>query len=165
MTALTQLIIDDDEIWLSDLPQYQSSAVTSLLSTGLGYEEAASAWMSGSTASNTAPFGTGLGLKLFFDSFLDELHDFLCIGRNYEQERNQLLSGFKPGQAGMAAYIAAAIAPQLDAAPSFLAPAVALLLCAIGKLSLGAWCRMQSERRNQNPTESSTTPDGAPGDE
>lgn len=158
MTEMKEFIIDDPGMWLSQLPHYQQATIRSMLDAGLGYEQAASAWISGSAFESTAPFGAGFGMKPYFESLLDELHDFLCVGRSYEQERSELLSGFKPGQTGVAASIAAAIAPHLDAAPSYLAPAVALTLCAIGKIGLGAWCRVQSERRAGNEE----NPGGAP---
>ncbi|MEU0455611.1 hypothetical protein ABZ322_21885 [Streptomyces sp. NPDC006129] len=157
---MNQLVSGDQEFWLSQLPKYQQSGVQSMLSAGLGYEAAASAWMSGAVADGTAPFGAGLGPSLFFEKFLDQMHDFLCTGINYDQEREAIMSGFKPGQAGLAASISAAIAPHLDAAPAFLAPAVALLLCAIAKMGLAAWCQIQTDRRTAaSPEPASPPPD------
>ncbi|MFI6377434.1 hypothetical protein [Streptomyces sp. NPDC050546] len=156
MSQMNALLVDEQEFWLSELPNYQRSTVKAMLDDGMDYESAASAWMSGTVATGTAPFSATLGPKVFFDKFLDQLHDFLCTGLNYEEERAAVMSGFKPKQTGLAATITAAIAPHLGAAPVFLAPAIALILCAIGKMSLGAWCQMQTERRASQGTGTST---------
>lgn len=147
MTEIAQLVVDDQEFWLMQLPSYQQSAIRAMLRSGSSLEDAAATWLGGAAINSTAPFGAGLGPKVFFEKFLDQLHDFLCTGLNYEEERAAVMAGFKPKQAGLAATISAAIAPHLEAAPAFLTPAIALTICAIAKMGLGAWCQMQTERR------------------
>lgn len=159
MTEVADLLRGDHEFWLSELPPYQRATIDSMLNSGMDFQDIAIAWMSGAVAETTAPFGAGLGVKLFFDSFLDELHDFLCTGRNYEQERNRILSDFKPGQTGLAAAISTEIAPHLAAAPAFVTPAVTVTFCAITKIGLSAWCHMQSVRRSAG-----SEPPQSPGD-
>lgn len=163
MTEIKQLIVDDQDFWLGQLPNYQQSGIRSMLGSGLNMEDAAAAWLSGAVASTTAPFSAGLGPRVFFEKFLDQLHDFLCTGLKYEEERAAVMAGFKPKQAGLAATISAAIAPHLQAAPAFLTPAIALTVCAIAKMGLGAWCQMQTERRasaESEPSQTNTDSDG-----
>jgi hypothetical protein len=148
---MADLMVYEQDFWLEELPAYQKSSVKEMLESGMGYEEVATAWMSGAVATGTAPFSASTGPKIFLEKFQDQLHDFLCTGLNYEEERAAVMAGFKPKQAGLAATISAAIAPHLGTAPVFLAPAVALTLCAIAKISLGAWCQMQTERRATVP--------------
>ncbi|MEV7387528.1 hypothetical protein [Streptomyces sp. NPDC091215] len=150
MTDLVSLFSGGQDFWLADLPAYQRQNVLQMLASGMTYEQVATAWLNGGVAEYTAPFGVGAGVNLYFEKVIDELHELLCVGRSYEQERNQIASGFKTGQTGLVATITAIIAPHLDSAPSFLAPAIAVLLCAISKIGLGAWCRMQAERRMQS---------------
>ncbi|MEU6849917.1 hypothetical protein ABZ901_08315 [Actinacidiphila alni] len=163
MTEMAELIGGEPSFWLSELPRYQQSTIADMLGSGLSFEQAASAWLSGAVAETTAPFGVGSVAKLYFESFLDELHDYLCVGKNYEEERKKLLNGIKPGQTGAVVWISTEIAPRLDGAPSFVAPAIALSLCMIAKMGLGAWCRLQSERRNSDTPEGrSDSPQGQP---
>jgi hypothetical protein len=142
VTGLGSLIYGEQDFWLADLPNYQRQNVVEMLASGMAHEQVAAAWLNGGVAENTAPFGASTGANLYFEKVVDELHEFLCVGRSYEQERSQIAGGFKTGQTGLVATITAFIAPHLDSAPSFLAPAIAVLLCAISKIGLGAWCRM-----------------------
>ncbi|MEU9439655.1 hypothetical protein AB0D42_01745 [Streptomyces sp. NPDC048304] len=161
MTEMDQLITHDNDFWISELPGYQRDTVKSMLSSGMELEAVSAAWLSGSAATNTAPFGANLGTKLFFEKFQDQMHDFLCTGLNYEEERAAVMAGFKPKQSGLAATISAAIAPHLGASAVFLAPVVALTLCAVGKMGLGAWCQMQTERRSASEGSPLSTNDGS----
>ncbi|MFR0353581.1 hypothetical protein [Streptomyces sediminimaris] len=151
MTDMNDLMVDDVDYWLDCLPRYQLSSVQIMLESGKSFEEVAAAWMSGSVAGTTAPFSSGLGPKIFFEHFMDQMHDLLCTGNRYEEERAGIMAGFKPKQTGLAATISAAIAPHLGAAPAIIAPATALILCAVSKMGLGAWCAMQTQRRSNSP--------------
>ncbi|MFF0667763.1 hypothetical protein ACFYVE_06145 [Streptomyces tendae] len=159
MTDLSTLISGDQDFWLAELPNYQRHSISEMLRSRKTYEQVAASWLNSSIADGTAPFGTSATRGLFFEKVVDELHDFLCVGISYENERSQIISGFKTGQAGLVATITAAISPHLDSAPSFLAPAVAVLLCAISKIGLGAWCRVQTERRAQETNQQLTVTD------
>lgn len=132
--------------WLASLPEHQRKLVEELLLAQGTPEGAAQAWLDLSTFEQTAPFGARGGGRLYFEKFLDRLHDRLCSDANRE-ERQELSrsAGFEP--ATVVAGLTASIAPLLSAAPSFVAPAVALMLTAIGKTGLQAWCDVQTERR------------------
>lgn len=164
MTEINQLVVDDHEFWLKELPSYQQSGIRPMLSSGMSYDAAAAAWLSGAVADSTAPFSGGPVAKVFYEAFLDQIHNFLCTGLNYEEERAAVMAGFKPKQAGLAATIATAIAPHLGAASTLIAPAVALSLCAIGKMGLGAWCQVQTARR-ANSTEGDSSQSVNPSDD
>ncbi|MGY4925305.1 hypothetical protein [Streptomyces sp. 900105755] len=161
MTEIDELIVNDQSFWLGDMPIFQQSSIRSMLGSGMAHDAAAAAWLSGAVADNTAPFTGGPRGKVFYDAFLDQMHNFLCTEVGYEEERAAVMAGFKPKQAGLAAAIATAIAPHLGAASALIAPAVALSLCAIGKMGLGAWCQVQTARRAAAlDTSHSDTPSG-----
>ncbi|MFB6853029.1 hypothetical protein ACFCWV_11050 [Streptomyces sp. NPDC056341] len=164
MTQIAHLIVNEQEYWLSDLPDYQASSIQSMLDSGMDYEAVASAWVNGGVASNTAPFSASLGPRIFFDKFLDQMHDLLCTGLDYQEERAAIAAGFKPKQTGLAASISAVIAPHLGASLVFLAPVVAVTLCAIGKMGLGAWCQIQTERRTSNSDQNHSSPESTDAD-
>jgi hypothetical protein len=146
---LTGLIVGDEACWISGLPTYQREIVEELRAAGVLFEDVGKAWLEAAGASNTAPFGVAEGARVFYEKLLDELHDLLCASDKYQEEKGAVLQGFKGGQATAIASVTAAIAPALSAAPPFLAPAVAVAICVIGKAGLNAWCAMQSERRAQ----------------
>jgi hypothetical protein len=82
-------------------------------------------------------------------AFLDELHDLLCAGERYQEERASLVKEYKAGQSTFVASVAVVLAPHLGAGVQFVAAAVAVALSVIGQVGLRAWCASQSERRNQ----------------
>lgn len=132
--------------WLSTLPSYQRSLLNTLLAT-MGHEEAARVWLEGGATSDNAPFGASTGMKVFFEKFLDELHDLLCTGENYEEEKRNALKELGAGKTTAAAYISQQISPHLGASANILAPAVAVILCLVSTIGLRAWCETQSQRR------------------
>lgn len=138
--------------WLGSLPGYQRELLSELASQGKGPDEMAQVWLGGGRAANTAPYGAVHGRSAFYDKFLDELHDLLCSHERYQEARYQLWQDFRKGQTVFVASVTSAIAPVLGAAPAFLAPAVAVTMCAVGKAGLNAWCAMQTERRKESNT-------------
>ncbi len=145
---IASLLVGEERDWLNALPPYQRDVLEQLRSAGVPFEELGRTWIEASGAANTAPFGVTAGARMFYDRFLDELHDLLCSEDKYAAERDGILQGFKGGQATAVAAVTAAIAEPLAAAPPFLAPAVAVTVCLVGKAGLGAWCDLQEERRS-----------------
>lgn len=149
MEALNDLLTGNEAAWLNALPNYQRHILEELQTSGVAFEDLGRAWLEAAGASNTAPFGVAAGARIFYDKLLDELHDLLCAPDKYTSERETVLAGFKGGQATAVAAVTATVAPLLAAAPPFLAPAVAIAVCVMGKAGLAAWCQMQTERRSQ----------------
>lgn len=144
---LAPYLVGDENAWIEALPEYQRNTLLELREAGIGFEDLGRVWLEAAGASNTAPFGAAAGARIFYEKLLDELHDLLCSDDKYQAERENVLAGFKGGQATAVASITAAIAPLLSAAPPFIAPAVAVAICVVGKAGLGAWCKLQTERR------------------
>jgi hypothetical protein len=134
--SLHGLLIGDEAVWLDALPGYQRAIFEELRTSGVAFDDLGRVWLEAAGATNTAPFGVAAGARIFFDKLLDELHDLLCAPDKYAAERDSVLAGFKGGQATAVAAVTAAVAPPLAAAPPFLAPAVAVALCVIGKAGL-----------------------------
>lgn len=147
MNPFVDLISGNPDQWLETLPEYQRSSLQDLLSSGKTAEEVAEVWLLSAAADQTAPFGARDGKRVYFTHFLNELHDLLCSDQSRETQRAAVLDSFKSGQTSAVAAITAAISPHLSSAPAFLAPAVAVVLCGISTVGLGAWCKAQSERR------------------
>lgn len=147
MNPFTALVVGSPERWLDELPGYQSSSIQFLFSSGKSAEEVAEAWLLSSTVDQTAPFGAMKNVRVYLNHVLNEIHDLLCSNQSREVQRSVVLENFKSGQTGLAAAVASVISPYLSSAPVFLTPVVTIILCGIAVVGLGAWCKMQSERR------------------
>ena len=77
--------------------------------------------------------------RRYRDRLVDELHAFLCGDPRYEEQRKELQA-----EGGTKAYlvgvIATAIAPLFGSIAIGVAPAIALMLIAIARVGLNAWC-------------------------
>jgi hypothetical protein len=87
------------------------------------------------------------------EAFLNELHQLLCTGKKYDEERRNLLKEYRAGQSTLVAGIAVILAPYLGAGVQLVAAAVAVALSVIGQVGLNAWCATQSERRRSTSAE------------
>ncbi|ARI78807.1 hypothetical protein [Halobacillus mangrovi] len=135
----------EESNWLDTLPNYQRDLVNELLSY-YSYEEAAVTWLESST-SNTSPFsGQPQPEKKYFEYVKKEVHKLLCGDTNYEAERHELVQlAQKPeNKNGIIAMVSALIGAKLGLAATFLAPVIVIIFLTIGKISLNAWCTMES---------------------
>lgn len=138
---------EDPILWVDSLPDFQSAPIKSLLAKGLGFEDVAQSYIS-ATASNTYRFSatSPVGNK---DSFLQnikkEFRGFLCGDKKYNKEREGLFGEKAPARTFVISTIAVSIAPHLGVAAPVVAPIVALLLAAIGKIAITAWCSTTAE--------------------
>lgn len=136
------------EDWIGGLPLYQQGSVRRLAETAPDLSRAAEAWLTVRASGDTAPYGGRGRSSLFFETFLDELHDLLCGGDRYQQTRERVGEQLKTGHAAVVASISAAVAPSLGAAAPLIAPAVAIVLTIIGQVGLTTWCTTQERRRD-----------------
>ncbi|MFA6313244.1 MAG: hypothetical protein WCV99_24995 [Sterolibacterium sp.] len=127
---------------LAALKPYQASALSQLLEKH-GEEEAAELWLSATGPSNTQRFGGAAPLdsKPFWNKFSEELRLFICGDKKYKKERDKLLSEAKPASLVLVSGISGLLGSTLGFAPSLLAPAVAMMLFAVGKVGVNAWCK------------------------
>jgi len=144
MNAMDDLFGSVPDEWLTALPSYQASRVKELLGASDDYEAAAERWLT-AKPQQTAPFGSVGSASVFKDKLWQELEKFLCGDPAYEDQRRGLLEQKPIVHAYAVGLISAALAPAMGASGVFLAPAVALLLACVGKVSLKAWCAMRRE--------------------
>lgn len=134
--------------WTAGLPVYQRELLDELISVDPGLDGVAATWLSGGAGSaDLAPFGVAEGRSLYFEKFLDELHDLLCVADKYQEERSELKRQAGSGQAAIVASLTAVIVPVLGAAAPVVAPAIAVVMVLITRMGLSAWCETQTDRR------------------
>lgn len=81
------------------------------------------------------------------DRIKDEIHDLLCGGVKYNEERVKFVEQYRLGQAGFATAITTALVPALGQSAPVVGVVVAVSLTAIGKVGLNAWCAEQKEQK------------------
>jgi hypothetical protein len=136
--------IDD---WTAGLPSYQQRLVGELVAADPTLESATEVWLSAGISTDLAPFGVERTRSAYYEKFLDELHDLLCVPNKYESEKGQLQEQAKVGQAAVVSLLTAVIVPVLGAAAPIVAPAIAITMILISRMGLNAWCAVQTERR------------------
>lgn len=133
--------IPDGDIgdWLSELKPYQRSTLQVFLATATP-QEAAERWLSSTGSPNIAPFGAPHDSKPFWNRFKEEFRKFVCDDEAYVEERKSLTAQGSVGKAVMISIVSATIGATIGYSATLLAPAVALSLCAIGKIGVNAYC-------------------------
>lgn len=147
MSEMSEVLAGSIEEWVTALPGYQGTMINSLLAEGLDPEEAARRWLT-AAADNTFPFG---GEKkdrgAFYDKLVEEVEAYVCGDPKYETEREGLFGEKGLARTYVVSTVAVGIAPALGVSATFLAPAVALVLASIAKITLNAWCSSRRARK------------------
>jgi hypothetical protein len=153
--SLDELLSDDPNKWVTELPEYQRGPLEQLLKEGLAFDQIAQNWLSASAA-NTYRFAAvnAAGKKdAFLDNLRKEIRAFLCGDNKYKKEREGLFGEKGLARTYVVSVMAVAIAPHLNVAAVVIAPVVALLLASFGKITINAWCASQE---NESDSSSST---------
>jgi len=129
--------IDD---WLSELKLYQKNTVLKIL-TSCSPEEAAEIWITATGHENTIPFGGSRDTKPFWDKFKAEFKKFICDDNSYAEEKKALMAESSVTKSILIGVISAAIGAAIGYTATLLAPAVAILLCTVGKIGKNAYCK------------------------
>jgi hypothetical protein len=129
----------DPAEWIALLKPYQRSTITVFISHD-SLEEAAKKWLSAAGSPNIVPFGGGGDAKPFWDRFAAEFKKFICDEAAYIEEKKALGSESAPIKALLISAVSAALGATLGYSATLLAPAVALLLCIVGKMGKNAFC-------------------------
>lgn len=141
------LQIPDCELdeWLSELKPYQRNTIQQLL-VAMPPDEVAKKWVMDSGSQNIVPFG-GVNYRVarrdnkpFWDRFKSEFKKFICDDGAYVSEKTALSTESPATKALLISAISAAIGTSIGYAAILLAPAVALLLCIVGKIGINAYC-------------------------
>jgi hypothetical protein len=125
--------------WLAELKPYQREALQVFLE-GANPDEAAERWLGATGSPNIMPFGGPHDSKPFWNRFKEEFRKFLCDESSYKEERSALTLQGPVGKAVLISGVSAAIGATIGYSATLLAPAVALLLCTVGKMGVNAYC-------------------------
>jgi hypothetical protein len=82
-------------------------------------------------------------------AILNELHDLLCGGADYEDDRKRFLEQFSVGQAGFGTAVTTVLVPVLGQTAPVIGACVALSFALIGKIGMRSWCQIQRSRRQR----------------
>jgi hypothetical protein len=142
-TIIDELFGGEPDQWIDALPTYQSEHLRTLKAQGRSLEDIADIWLRGSIQ-DTGFFGTsgsGGNKNEFLENLRNEVIEFICGGKKYQKERAELFGKEGISCTFFISAISVYIAPYVNAAPTLIAPAIAVILAIIGKISINAWCR------------------------
>lgn len=129
--------IDD---WLLELKPYQKNTMRQILKS-CSPEEAAEKWITATGPENTVPFGGSRDTKPFWDKFSSEFKSFICDEGAYVEEKEALIAESSITKSILISAISATIGATIGYTATLLAPAVAILLCTVGKIGKNAYCK------------------------
>lgn len=126
--------------WVSELKTYQTNTITELLSDN-NSEETIKLWLSANGPTSTIPFGgDNESSEPFLERFKEEFKKFVCGDEAYEEYRNKLTAEVPIAKSVYISVISVALAQVIGFTAALLAPAVAILLHAVGAAGVHAWC-------------------------
>jgi len=137
--ATIQIPDADVAEWLGVLKPYQRNTLTAFLE-GSTPEQAAERWLGSTGSRNIIPFGGPQDTKPFWERFKDEFRKFVCDESTYVEEKKTLDTQGAVGKAVLVSAVSAAIGATIGYSATLLAPAVTLMLCAVGKMGRNAYC-------------------------
>lgn len=130
---------DDMGEWLKELKPYQRNTLSDILSSNEP-ERAAEIWVTAQGSEIIVRFGGTQDTKPFWDKFKDEFRKFICDKNAYKEEKKALSTEGGTTKALLISVVSSAIGATIGYSATLLAPAVAILLCLVGKMSINAYC-------------------------
>lgn len=127
--------------WLDGLKPYQKDLILEMLKNEKDPEKVAMGWLNSNSLGNTTPFGGEKDPKPFWDRFKLEFRKFICGDKAYDKERRELSKEVPVSSMLAINVISGALGATIGYSATFLAPAVAILLYSIGKMSVNAYCQ------------------------
>lgn len=128
--------------WVESLPKYQQTVINELLASGLDEEAVAETWLSRTGPDNNFGFGAGAASANYLASVKVEFRKLVCGDPIYETLRKEAAKIWNGSKYSVVSVIAIGVAAQIGVAVAVITPVVALLLAAVGKVGLNAWCNM-----------------------
>ena len=125
--------------WIALLKPYQRQTIAIFLQQD-SLADAAKKWLSTTGSPNIVPFGGNRDTKPFWERFEAEFKKFICDDEAYVDEKKALSLESPINKALLISTISAALGAAIGFAATLLAPAVALLLCVVGKMGRNAFC-------------------------
>lgn len=142
MTTVLPLETATADEWLSTIPAYQRDSFEQLMGGGMSEEETIAFWLSRNGPDQTVGFGAGSNAGNYLSSVKTEFRKLMCGDEAYEPTRKEATKVWEGGRLSVVSVIASAIAIHVGIAVAVLVPVIALLLSAVGKVGLEAWCKM-----------------------
>lgn len=140
---LDQIAQFKPEEWINALSGSDRMRVRQLLENGLTEEQAAEVWLGRTGSEMTFGYGASNRGANYLDSLKRELRHLVCGGSEaYNDLRTQFAAYTQRGATVIVGVISAAIAATINIAAGVIAPVVALLLSAICRVGLNAYCNM-----------------------
>jgi len=135
--------IPDGELdeWLATLKPYQRNTIRTFLGVG-NPESAAEKWLGATGSPNIVPFGGVRDTKPFWELFRAEFRKFVCDDSAYAEEKKAMFSENTAVKAILVSGVSTAIGATIGYSATLLAPAVAIMLCTVGKMGVRAYCEM-----------------------
>ena len=134
--------------WLAPLKPYQRNSIIELLKDH-DEVETAKIWVSSHGPENTVPFGGIPNTKPFWDNLKLEFNKFICDDITYKKEKESLKSESNIPKELLISAISAAIGATLGFTATLLAPAIALLLFSVTKITKNAYCNTYYKKETE----------------
>ncbi len=145
---IEQLNLDQ---WLSVLKPYQIKTITNLVQK-YGEEEAAKIWIESKGPINTVTFGglpSNTQNRNYYEALKLEIHKFICGQDNYKEERKKIIGTGDVINTAVSTKMAVIFSPIIGVSVPVLLPALLLILKAISKISVNAFCSMSFNEENK----------------
>jgi len=127
------------EEWIAELKPYQKNSIVQFLQNNEP-NDVAKIWLTSHGTVNTIPFGGIRDTKPFWDNFVNEFNRFICDDHAYQNEKKDFKKDVPLSKMLLISVISAALGAKLGFSATFVAPAVALLLFTVGKMTKNAYC-------------------------
>lgn len=134
--------------WIDELPPHQRDIANGLLAATGDAEQAARLWITTQESGIVHLGGNRVDTASWWSSFRTEFDRFICDDDAYAKEKRELQKEVPITKMTLTAVISGAIALKIGFTATFLAPAVVLLLFAVGKMTLNSYCASRSTRRS-----------------
>jgi len=128
------------EDWLKELKPYQKNTLSEILLSN-DPEKAADIWITSQGSEIIVHFGGTHDTKPFLDRFKQEFRRFICDDSAYSEEKKALNVEGGITKTLLVSAISSAIGATIGYSATLLAPAVAILLCVVGKMTVNAYCK------------------------
>jgi len=142
MTTTLEFSDDHRTGWVESLPAYQRTVIAELLASGLDEEGVAETWLSRTGPDNNFGFGAGPASSNYLASVKGEFRKLICGDPSYETLRQDAQKIWDGSKFSIVSAIAIGIAAHIGVAVAVITPVVALLLAAVCKVGLNAWCNL-----------------------
>lgn len=149
MTLLDDADLSTDlSVWVADFPEFQRSLILDLESNLGNLDAVAQAWTDAAIP-DSAPRGGAHGKpRPLLDACRSVIYDKICSNdERHANDRAALQQQLGLKEQGILVGTTQFVSEQLDQAPAYVGPLVAIVLCSIVRATQEVWCRAEAQRR------------------